>query len=87
MADNLLGLYSVQALALGSLSFLYLGLLLMHEHSFGGINMQEEDKKDFNIIITVSDGNLTYSSEMDYQATVFWLRAVESMIINKALND
>ncbi len=49
--------------------------------------MQEEDKKDFNIIITVSDGNLTYSSEMDYQATVFWLRAVESMIINKALND
>ncbi len=81
-----LNIASVQALASGG--YAAWGFCLPpHKHSRGRINMQEEDKKELNIIITVSDGNLTYSSEMDYQTTVFWLRAVESMILKKALND
>ena len=49
--------------------------------------MQEEEKKDFNINITISDNNLTYSSDLHPHSTVFWLDAVKAMIINKAMTN
>ena len=50
----------------------------------------QEDNNIINpeIKITVSDGNITYSSDFDPQATVFWLEAIKALIIKQAMfND
>lgn len=49
--------------------------------------MQEDNNNSYSITVTVSDGNLTYSSDLDPQSTVFWLRAVEWMIMNATIGN
>lgn len=49
--------------------------------------MQEEDKKELNIIITISEGNVTYSSEVDPASTVFWLETIKALIISRAMTN
>jgi hypothetical protein len=48
----------------------------------------QEDNNIINpeIKITISDGNITWSSDLDLQSTVFWLAAVQALVLQQALN-
>ena len=49
----------------------------------------QEDNNIINpeIKITVSEGNITYSSDFDPQATVFWLETIKALIISRAMTN
>jgi hypothetical protein len=43
----------------------------------------EEEKKEFNVVINISDKNLSYKSDFNEAETIFWLEAVKALIVQK----
>lgn len=43
----------------------------------------EEAEKQFNVIINISDKNLSYKSDFNEAETIFWLEAVKALIVQK----
>lgn len=43
----------------------------------------EQEVKEFNVTITISDKNLSYKSDFNEAETIFWLEAVKSLIVQK----
>jgi hypothetical protein len=46
-------------------------------------NVVEEEKKEFNVVINISDKNLSYKSDFNEAETIFWLEAVKALIVQK----
>jgi hypothetical protein len=42
-----------------------------------------EEKKEFNVVINISDKNLSYKSDFNEAETIFWLEAVKALIVQK----
>lgn len=43
----------------------------------------EEVEKQFNVVINISDKNLSYKSDFNEAETIFWLEAVKALIVQK----
>jgi hypothetical protein len=43
----------------------------------------EEVQKEFNVVINISDKNLSYKSDFNEAETIFWLEAVKALIVQK----
>lgn len=42
-----------------------------------------EKPKEFNVVINISDKNLSYKSDFNEAETIFWLEAVKALIVQK----
>ena len=44
------------------------------------------EKKEFSIVLKISDQNLSYKSDFSESETVFWLEAVKNIILKNAFD-
>lgn len=44
---------------------------------------EQEVEKQFNVVINISDKNLSYKSDFNEAETIFWLEAVKALIVQK----
>lgn len=48
--------------------------------------VEENENKEFNISINISNQNLSYKSDFQESETIFWLEAVKSLILKNAFD-
>jgi len=51
-------------------------------------NVEETvEEKEFNVVIKITNQNLSYKSDFSEPETIFWLEAVKDIILKKTFED
>lgn len=48
---------------------------------------QNVEEKEFNVVIKITNKNLSYKSDFSEPETIFWLEAVKDIILKKTFED